>query len=156
MTCHVSSTCCSSFSGHGGGSLLKHRCSVCCHCCLAFLRAILAASPAIYHTLDCHPAKLSSRLACSPRHLVCLSRSWPSLQAANAIAMVCHWHLRLQDERLLLTRAWCLIPSQHSGVTHKSTNHATFTCCSSLTETAQDFGFRVSVGLGGAALGFFR
>ena len=85
-----------------------------------------------------------------------VSPSWPSLQAANAMAMVCHRHLRLQDERLLLTRAWYLISSQHSGLTHKSTNHATFTCCSSLTGTAQDFGFRVSVGLGGAVLGFFR
>ena len=37
------------------------------HCCLAFLRVILAALPATQYTLDCHAAQPSSRLACNPR-----------------------------------------------------------------------------------------
>ena len=42
--------------------------------------AILVALPAIQHTLDCHAAQLSSRLACNPIHLALL-------QTANAMTM---------------------------------------------------------------------
>ena len=84
------------------------------HCCVAFLHAILEALPAIQHSLDCHAAQLSYRLTCSPRHLVQISRQWP----VSTMDMVCHWHLLLQHKRLFLTRAWYLIASQCSGVTH--------------------------------------
>ena len=110
------------FVGHGGDLCSSFdaafAASAAIHCCAAFLSAILAALPANQHTLDCHATQLSSRLACNPKHLVCLSLPWPSQQAAHAMAMVCHRHLRLQDERLPQTREWCLIASQRSGVSH--------------------------------------
>ena len=139
-------------------SLLQHRCTVCCQRGDPLLRGFLARNSGgrTRHPACSRLPRCATVLACNPRHLVCLSRSWPCLQAANAMTMVCHRHLRFQDERLLLTRPWYLIASQRSGVTRKPTNHATSTCWSSVTGTGQDCGFRVSVGFGGAVTGFFR